>query len=631
MKQLPKLYQSVEGITVKPSEISITTSKPMMKLTIGNKTIHRELQMRSPDNRIRRLIHPYMPYYFPTNDYNNPREYRPLHQNMMVRKKPPPQIPSIALLYGGPSKFPPHRPAVTAGFVYKARPEPFKTYTRFQPQMQPSYNNYNYQPLSSGYHPQVNQQIVATSEKPNFISEKNNFTPFLDTNKLPGDFVPIFKNTNLPYKSYAENYVPNSGVRYHSKLVPSNDYNKITASTVKFSTPTPVFITTEAPQISAEFPSSPENSYDYIEISDPTTTPLPPSDYHTVKVTTFAPDPKFIEKIKILAAQKQYEEELADIHTSSPKEVLSKLQQTNHLPETFTPDNVDNSIKTLVKILNNMKHKELAKKPPTVYSNQADEDYDGYDDYDDTIKDGSPGPNSGRPGIDYPNFHEIPQTTFTCRDQRYKGFFGDPETDCQVWHYCDLNGGKASFLCPNGTIFSQIALTCDWWFNVRCSTTPQLYVLNERLYKYILPFTPKFPEDYSGPLVDKYLAIKFQEMEEKLKLEKEKEREEELKKLTEESSEVKQTQNELKDEIEIQSDESEDEATVERSSVEISQENMTYTSDPIINPILDVPKSTPQPVLELPPIPKTIVEQERIELIEIKNDGTSGHLTHDLH
>lgn len=49
----------------------------------------------------------------------------------------------------------------------------------------------------------------------------------------------------------------------------------------------------------------------------------------------------------------------------------------------------------------------------------------------------------------------------------------------------------------------QIALTCDWWFNVKCSTTAQLYVLNERLYKYILPFNPKFPEDYSGPIVDK--------------------------------------------------------------------------------------------------------------------------------
>ncbi|KDR14751.1 hypothetical protein L798_11506, partial [Zootermopsis nevadensis] len=89
----------------------------------------------------------------------------------------------------------------------------------------------------------------------------------------------------------------------------------------------------------------------------------------------------------------------------------------------------------------------------------------------------------GYPGIDYPTYSTIPETSFTCKNQRYKGFFGDPETSCQVWHYCDLNGGQASFLCPNGTIFSQVGLTCDWWFNVRCSSTPQLYVLNERLYK----------------------------------------------------------------------------------------------------------------------------------------------------
>uniref|UniRef100_A0A0K8S3F9 Chitin-binding type-2 domain-containing protein n=1 Tax=Lygus hesperus TaxID=30085 RepID=A0A0K8S3F9_LYGHE len=71
----------------------------------------------------------------------------------------------------------------------------------------------------------------------------------------------------------------------------------------------------------------------------------------------------------------------------------------------------------------------------------------------------------------------------------------------------------ASFLCPNGTIFSQVALTCDWWFNVKCASTAQLYVLNERLYKYILPQKPSFPEDYAGPLVDRYLTHKFRELE----------------------------------------------------------------------------------------------------------------------
>jgi hypothetical protein len=40
-------------------------------------------------------------------------------------------------------------------------------------------------------------------------------------------------------------------------------------------------------------------------------------------------------------------------------------------------------------------------------------------------------------------------------------------------------------------------------------------VLNERLYKYILPVAPSFPEDFSGPLVDQYLTLKFKELENK--------------------------------------------------------------------------------------------------------------------
>ncbi|XP_076620779.1 uncharacterized protein LOC143341667 [Colletes latitarsis] len=139
------------------------------------------------------------------------------------------------------------------------------------------------------------------------------------------------------------------------------------------------------------------------------------------------------------------------------------------------------------------------------------------------------GATRGEANVDYPAYSNIPFTNFSCKEQRYKGFFGDPDTGCQVWHYCDLNGGKSSFLCPNGTIFSQVALTCDWWFNVNCETTTQLYVLNERLYKYILPVMPKFPEDFTGPEVDRYLEIKFKEMEEKLKEELKKEETEKLK------------------------------------------------------------------------------------------------------
>nr|XP_023012160.1 uncharacterized protein LOC111502325 [Leptinotarsa decemlineata] len=223
--------------------------------------------------------------------------------------------------------------------------------------------------------------------------------------------------------------------------------------------------------------------------------------------------------------------------SSGLAEILSHLQSTNTLPKTLTADNIDNSIKTLVRILDALKKQQKLSKPIIVQDSSSSDYDDGISNEagvgvggdlahlpiavgqhfpEDTPDGGTP----GKPGVDYPALSTIPKTTFNCKTQRYKGFFGDPDTNCQVWHYCDLNGGQSSFLCPNGTIFSQVALTCDWWYNVKCSSTAQLYVLNERLYKYIIPLSPKFPEDYSGPLVDKYLALKFQQMEEKMRKEK---------------------------------------------------------------------------------------------------------------
>ncbi|KFB39919.1 AGAP009479-PA-like protein [Anopheles sinensis] len=311
-------------------------------------------------------------------------------------------------------------------------------------------------------------------------------------------------------------------------------------STISNTTPKPVFysttpVTTAAPPVYHETPSYPMYSHS-----------KPPRHNRTEYTDRqrFYPQsmrhpsqhkPRPIPLAPIVEREKEH----GAATTASLSDLLKSLQDSNLLPRTLTPDNIDNSIRTLVKILNNLKEnghhhgqeeddtRQAPVVPATHYSrpNYTTVEPETYVDAD-KYRNGppmlinkivSPGPNTGKPGIDYPALAEIPETSFKCKDQRYKGFFGDPETNCQVWHYCDLNGGKASFLCPNGTIFSQVALTCDWWFNVKCSTTAQLYVLNERLYKYILPFTPKFPEDYSGPLVDKYLALKFQEMEEKMK------------------------------------------------------------------------------------------------------------------
>ncbi|XP_029661752.1 LOW QUALITY PROTEIN: uncharacterized protein LOC115234670 [Formica exsecta] len=80
---------------------------------------------------------------------------------------------------------------------------------------------------------------------------------------------------------------------------------------------------------------------------------------------------------------------------------------------------------------------------------------------------------TGQPGVDYPALTSIPTTSFSCRGLR-GGYYADLETNCQVFHICD-NGRKISFLCPNGTIFQQSQLICDWWFKVDCSKSTELY------------------------------------------------------------------------------------------------------------------------------------------------------------
>lgn len=88
----------------------------------------------------------------------------------------------------------------------------------------------------------------------------------------------------------------------------------------------------------------------------------------------------------------------------------------------------------------------------------------------------------GTRGRDYPTFAEIPQTKFDCRNIQYPGFYADLETGCQVYHSCGTRGRRHSFLCPNGTIFSQEYLICDWWFNVACSDSPNHFLLNKEAF-----------------------------------------------------------------------------------------------------------------------------------------------------
>ncbi|XP_049885813.1 mucin-3A isoform X2 [Pectinophora gossypiella] len=86
----------------------------------------------------------------------------------------------------------------------------------------------------------------------------------------------------------------------------------------------------------------------------------------------------------------------------------------------------------------------------------------------------------GKAGVDFPAFPNIPNTGFNCKNVP-TGYYADLETDCQVFHICDTSR-KISFLCPNGTIFSQSHLICDWWFKVDCASAPALYESSAEYY-----------------------------------------------------------------------------------------------------------------------------------------------------
>lgn len=89
----------------------------------------------------------------------------------------------------------------------------------------------------------------------------------------------------------------------------------------------------------------------------------------------------------------------------------------------------------------------------------------------------------GEPQLDYPTFSSPPKTSFDCMSQSCPGgYYADLETQCQVFHICQNDGRFDSFLCPNGTIFSQQHFVCVWWWQVDCQQSASFYNLNDGIY-----------------------------------------------------------------------------------------------------------------------------------------------------
>ncbi|XP_028173092.1 putative uncharacterized protein DDB_G0286901 [Ostrinia furnacalis] len=89
----------------------------------------------------------------------------------------------------------------------------------------------------------------------------------------------------------------------------------------------------------------------------------------------------------------------------------------------------------------------------------------------------------GEPGSDYPTLGAIPRTSFSCAGKA-PGYYADLETNCQVFRVCTLGStyGFQSFLCPNGTLFNQAVFVCDWWMNVKCQESAQLFNNNNEKF-----------------------------------------------------------------------------------------------------------------------------------------------------
>lgn len=37
-----------------------------------------------------------------------------------------------------------------------------------------------------------------------------------------------------------------------------------------------------------------------------------------------------------------------------------------------------------------------------------------------------------------------------------------------MYHHCGIGGYHQTFMCPNGTLYSELTQNCDYWFKIDC-------------------------------------------------------------------------------------------------------------------------------------------------------------------
>lgn len=76
---------------------------------------------------------------------------------------------------------------------------------------------------------------------------------------------------------------------------------------------------------------------------------------------------------------------------------------------------------------------------------------------------------ANKEGPQWPQLSAVPEGGFDCASKKYPGYYADVSTQCQVFHRCDISGNRTSYLCVNMTVFNQLTLICDYWYNVDCA------------------------------------------------------------------------------------------------------------------------------------------------------------------
>lgn len=133
--------------------------------------------------------------------------------------------------------------------------------------------------------------------------------------------------------------------------------------------------------------------------------------------------------------QSDYEPSVPTIPTEEQNnllDILSSYQLSKVLPDKVTPSNIGYSIRTLSNILKLLEKAKAETSEDIASAQGVDEDNYGNGVGQSFSPYQTEGSTPGRAGVDYPAYAEIPETQFTCKSQRYKGFFADPDTNCQV-------------------------------------------------------------------------------------------------------------------------------------------------------------------------------------------------------